>query len=81
MLAGLFVAIAICAPLTQPGLVPDAHKDAVARFGAAMWNLRRDRLLTAAKQLDGTLTTDRIIVGKSGIVPPDCHSLQKFTRS
>jgi len=58
MLAGLFVAIAICAPLTQPGLVPDAHKDAVARFGAAMWNLRRDRLLTAAKQLEAAARQD-----------------------
>jgi hypothetical protein len=28
-------------------------------------------VVTAAKQLDGTLTTDRIIVGKSGIVPPN----------
>jgi hypothetical protein len=27
-------------------------------------------VVTAAKQLDGTLTTDRISVGKNGIVPP-----------
>ena len=28
------------------------HKDAVARFGAAVWNVRRERLLTAARQLE-----------------------------
>ena len=36
----------------------DDHKDAVARFGAAVWNLRRERLLTAAKQLEAAAKQD-----------------------
>jgi hypothetical protein len=27
-------------------------------------------IVTASKQLDGTLTADRISVGKNGLVPP-----------
>jgi len=54
MVPGLLLAFAFGAP---PSPVPlaearEAHKDAVAKFGVAVWNIRRDRLLTAAKQLE-----------------------------
>jgi len=58
MLAGVFIALTLCAPPGQPELVAGAHKDAVARFGAAVWNLRRERLLTAAQQLESAAKTD-----------------------
>ena len=61
MLPGLLLCLAISAP---PDSIPfvqgasEAHKDAVARFGTAVWNLRRDRLLTAAKQLEEAAKKD-----------------------
>lgn len=62
MIVGLLIALAFCAPPTVPGLVTEshkeAHKDAVARFGAAVWNLRRERLLTAARQLEAVARQD-----------------------
>ena len=58
MIVGLLIALASCAPPTAPGLVTESHKDAVARFGAAVWNLRRERLLTAAKQLEAAAKQD-----------------------
>lgn len=58
MLAGLVIAFALAAPPDQTELVSGAHKDAVARFGAAVWNLRRERLLTAAKQLEAAAKQD-----------------------
>lgn len=55
MIAGLFVGAVLCAgaePEAAPRGPTEAHKDALARYGAAVWNLRRERLLTAAKQLE-----------------------------
>ncbi len=55
MIAGLFVGAVLCAgaePEPAPRGVSEAHKDALARYGVAVWNLRRERLLTAAKQLE-----------------------------
>jgi tetratricopeptide (TPR) repeat protein len=66
MIAGLFVGAVLCAaepetpkltPPAAPGM-SEAHRDALARFGAAVWNLRRERLLTAAKQLEGVAKAD-----------------------
>jgi tetratricopeptide (TPR) repeat protein len=61
MLHGLLIAIAVAAPPDSEGGVPaatDSHKDALAQFGAAVWNLRRDRLLTAARQLEEAAKKD-----------------------
>lgn len=61
MLPGLAIVFALATPPnTDPIIIPtpDSHKDAVARFGAAVWNLRRDRLITAAKQLEDAAKRD-----------------------
>lgn len=59
MFAGWFIAIALAAsPGENPEISPAAHRDAVARFGAAVWNLRRERLLTAARQLEAAAKAD-----------------------
>ena len=59
MFAGWFIAIALTGPPGEnPEISPDAHRDAVARFGAAVWNLRRERLLTAARQLEAAAKSD-----------------------
>ncbi|MBN9119867.1 MAG: tetratricopeptide repeat protein [Planctomycetes bacterium] len=68
MIAGLFVGAVLCTaaepeapklspPLGAPGM-SEAHKDALARYGAAAWNLRRERLLTAARQLEAAAKAD-----------------------
>jgi tetratricopeptide (TPR) repeat protein len=61
MIAGLFAGAVLCAaadPTAAPPRPPDGHKDALARYGAAVWNLRRERLLTAAGQLDAAAKGD-----------------------
>jgi tetratricopeptide (TPR) repeat protein len=61
MVEGLILAFALAAPPGETPAIspsPDAHKDAVARFGAAVWNVRRDRLLTAARQLEAAAKAD-----------------------
>jgi tetratricopeptide (TPR) repeat protein len=63
MLPGLFVSAILCAaePTDVPAGAPGAsevHKDALARYGAALWNLRRERLLSAAKQLEAAARDD-----------------------
>jgi tetratricopeptide (TPR) repeat protein len=63
MIPGLLVALALGGPRdhnprVRPPGPADAHKDAVARFGTAVWNLRRDRLLTAARQLEQAARLD-----------------------
>jgi tetratricopeptide (TPR) repeat protein len=59
MVAGWLIALALIAPPEEtPGLSSPAHRDAVARFGAAVWNLRRERLLTAARQLEAASKAD-----------------------
>jgi tetratricopeptide (TPR) repeat protein len=63
MVAGLFVGAVLCvaaepeAPPRAPGMAA-AHKDALAKYGSAVWNLRRERLLTAAKQLEAAAKED-----------------------
>jgi tetratricopeptide (TPR) repeat protein len=63
MFAGLFVGAVLCAaaepdaPKVVPGTT-EAHRDALAKYGAAVWNLRRERLLTAAKQLEAAAKAD-----------------------
>ena len=58
MVTGLLLALAVGAPPTPNPVLPDAHKDAIARFGVAVWNLRRERLLTAVKQLEAAAKQD-----------------------
>jgi tetratricopeptide (TPR) repeat protein len=61
MLSGLLLGIVLSAPPaaeTSPPTISDAHKDALARFGTAIWNLRRDRLLTTARQLEEAAKKD-----------------------
>lgn len=73
MLPGLLVACALGAPPEFPPVAhasgspivgppipgsPEAHRDAVTKFGTAVWNLRRERLLTAAKQLEAAAAQD-----------------------
>ncbi|QJW97482.1 tetratricopeptide repeat protein [Frigoriglobus tundricola] len=63
MVAGLLVGAVLCAaaepdaPRVAPGAT-EAHRDALARYGAALWNLRRERLLTAARQLEAAARAD-----------------------
>src|SRR5687768_14943333 len=45
------------APKPAPS-ISEPHKDALAQYGAAVWNLRRERLLTAIKQLERVAKTD-----------------------
>jgi tetratricopeptide (TPR) repeat protein len=54
MLTGLLVALALGGqPQVRPAPDPRAaHIDAVTRYGVAVMNIRRDRLLTAARQLE-----------------------------
>ncbi len=57
MFAGLVVAL--CAGADPPPAPrADARTDALARYGAAVWNLRRERLLSAAKQLEAAAKED-----------------------
>jgi len=61
MFPGLLIGIALGVPPSPEAAGPgisDSHKDALARFGAAVWNLRRDRLLTAVKQLEEAAKKD-----------------------
>lgn len=64
MLPGLLVALALGVPPDGPAVTSpttpaaEAHKDAVARFGAALLNARRDRLLTAARQMEAAAKQD-----------------------
>src|SRR5437764_879436 len=41
---------------TPPGT--EARRDALARYGAAMWQVRRDRLLSAARSLEAAARQD-----------------------
>lgn len=59
MVAGLLVGAVLCVSAEPAGpSMTDAHRDALARYGAAVWNLRRERLLTAAKQLEAAAKQD-----------------------
>jgi tetratricopeptide (TPR) repeat protein len=60
MFAGYLIVAALSAPPTAPVPPPgaDAHKDALSRFGAAIWNSRRERLLTSARQLEEAARDD-----------------------
>jgi tetratricopeptide (TPR) repeat protein len=59
MLVAWFVAFAlIVPPVENPQISPAAHREALATFGSAIWNLRRERLLTAAKQLEAAAKQD-----------------------
>src|SRR5438094_3608995 len=62
MFAGI-VLLALGAPPeleieSLPLRVPEARKDALARFGAGLWQARRDRLLTAIKSLEAAAKQD-----------------------
>jgi tetratricopeptide (TPR) repeat protein len=62
MVASLFVGAVLCAaaepepPRPAPAL--ESRRDALARYGAAVWNARRDRLLTAAGMLEAASKAD-----------------------
>ncbi|HSQ58583.1 MAG TPA: tetratricopeptide repeat protein, partial [Gemmata sp.] len=60
MIGGLFIALVVGAqPQARPSPDPRAaHIDAVTRYGVAVMNVRRDRLLTAAKQLEAIAKED-----------------------
>jgi tetratricopeptide (TPR) repeat protein len=61
MFPGLLLGVLMGAPPdpeTRLPTVPESHKDALARFGAAVWNLHRDRLVTAARQLEEVMKKD-----------------------
>ncbi|MFO0821817.1 MAG: tetratricopeptide repeat protein [Gemmataceae bacterium] len=65
MVAGLLVSLALGAPPAEdqaPGLrshtPAEAHKDALTKFGLAVWNLRSERLITAARQFEDAAKTD-----------------------
>ncbi|WP_439621133.1 tetratricopeptide repeat protein [Gemmata sp.] len=63
MVPGLLVALALAAPPVDPSgprlpTAGDAHKDAVTKFGLAVWNARRERLLTSAAQLEAAARAD-----------------------
>jgi tetratricopeptide (TPR) repeat protein len=59
MFAGWFVWFILSLPPGEnPQVSSSAHKDAVARFGTAIWNLRRERLLSAANQLEAAARRD-----------------------
>lgn len=59
MFPGLLVGVVLGAPPATE-VVPwsDAHKEGLTRFGVAVWNLRRERLLTAASQLEAAARQD-----------------------
>src|SRR5439155_20417517 len=62
----MFAGIVLLALGAPPGLeveslpprIPEARKDALARFGAGLWQARRDRLLTAIKSLEAAAKED-----------------------
>ncbi len=61
MVGGLIIGAVLCvstepAP-ASPGMT-EARRDALARYGVAIWNLRRERLLTAAKQFEAAAKSD-----------------------
>ena len=41
-----------------PSRVPEARKDALARFGVGLWQVRRERLLTAIQSLESAAKQD-----------------------
>jgi tetratricopeptide (TPR) repeat protein len=62
MIAGLFVVAVLCAGAAcekagAPG-ASESRRDALAKYGAAVWDLRRDRLLSAAKRLEAAAKAD-----------------------
>jgi tetratricopeptide (TPR) repeat protein len=59
MSAGLLVIIALASPpaIEEPR-APEAHKQALAKFGAGLWQARRDRLLSAIKSLEAAAKQD-----------------------
>ncbi len=61
MVGGLLIGAVLCVSadpvLVAPGMA-EARRDALARYGVAVWNLRRDRLLTAAKQFEAAAKQD-----------------------
>ncbi len=61
MIVGLFVGLIVCAAAgSEPpeAGVSDTRRDALAKYGAALWNLRHDRLLTATRQLEAATRAD-----------------------
>lgn len=61
MFPGLLIGLALGAPPSSESVAPyatESHKDALTRFGTAVWNMRRDRLLTATKQLEEAAKKD-----------------------
>jgi tetratricopeptide (TPR) repeat protein len=58
MIAGLFVALCVGADPVPVVPAAEARTDALAQYGAAVWNLRRDRLLSATKQLEAAAKQD-----------------------
>ena len=58
MSAGLIVAV-LLGPGTPPADAPaEARRDALTRYGLALWQVRRDRLLSAARSLETAARQD-----------------------
>ncbi|MCS6866836.1 MAG: tetratricopeptide repeat protein [Gemmataceae bacterium] len=57
MFAGLFIGV-LLSPVAEPARAAEAHKQALSHFGAAVWNLRRDRLLSAVQQLQAAVQAE-----------------------
>ncbi len=57
MFAGLFISV-LLSPSAEPARAAETHKHALTQFGTALWNLRRDRWLSAAQQLEAAMQTE-----------------------
>ena len=59
MFPGLIAgAVLLAAAPPEPNAPPEARKDALARYGAGIWQARRDRLLSAAKAFEAAAKQD-----------------------
>lgn len=58
LIAGVLLAFPVAQPATPAAGWSPAHRDALARFGAGLWQARRERLLTAAAAFEKAAKDD-----------------------
>lgn len=58
MSPGLIAAVLLAAPGADAPTLSEAKRDALTRYGVAVWQARRDRLLSAAKSLEAAARQD-----------------------